>query len=112
MSFLSRLGGMLTASGRAEDQLRQAMEHAKADRPKQALAIYTALIDSKGTSADIRAKALFNRALAHSSLNHDDKAIADLTQVLAIPNVAENVQTAARSQLTRVKKRTEKRDSA
>jgi hypothetical protein len=112
MSFFSRLGGLLTRSGRDEDQLRQAMDHAKNDRPKQALEIYTALIDAKGTSADVRARALFNRALAHSALNKDDRAIVDLTQLLAQPNVAENVQVAARSQLTRVKKRAEKRTAS
>jgi lipoprotein NlpI len=109
MSILSRIGGLFSRSGRDEDQLRQAMDHAKNERPKKAIEIYTALIDSKGTSADVRARALFNRALAHSSLNHDDRALIDLTQVLAQPNLAEAVQIAARSQLTRVKKRAEKR---
>jgi len=109
MSFLSRLGGLLTRGGREEDQLRQAMEHAKGDRPKKAIEIYTSLVDSKGTSADVRAKALFNRALAYSALRDDERASADLTQVLALPNLAENVQIAARSQLARVRKRAEKR---
>ena len=109
MSFLSRLGGLLTRGGRDEDQLRQAMEHAKGERPQKAIDIYTSLIDSKGASADVRARALFNRALAYSAVKNDERAIADLTRVLALPNLAENVQIAARSQLTRVRKRSEKR---
>jgi hypothetical protein len=50
---------------------------------------------------------LFNRALAFSSLEDDDKARADLAQVLTLRNLPENVQTAARAQLARIKRRSE-----
>jgi hypothetical protein len=105
MSFFSRLVGLFTRSGRDDALLLQALEHAKGGRPEMALAIYNSLIDSPQSRQEVRARALFNRALAHSSLNDDDKAAADLEQVLAMPNLAENVQNAAKSQLVRVRKR-------
>lgn len=109
MSFIGRLTGLLSSGGRGEESLKQAMEHAKNGRPAQAVEIYTKLVDAKGTSGELRARALFNRALAYSALKDDERALADLTQVLTVPNLAENVQIAARSQLARVRKRTEKR---
>src|SRR5262245_26861195 len=109
MSIFSRLTGMFTRGGRDEEQLRQAMEHAKADRPQQAMKIYNSLVDSTKTDREIRAKALFNRALAHSSLKDDERALEDLSRVLALPNVPDSVQIAARSHLARVRKRTERR---
>jgi hypothetical protein len=105
MSFLSRITGLLTRGGRDDDRLRQALEHAKGNRPGQAIEIYNALLDSSRTSADVRAKAMFNRALAYSSVKDDERAVADLTQVLTLPNLPENIQIAARSQLARVRKR-------
>ncbi len=108
MSFFSRLTGLFTRSGRDDNLLLEAMEHAKAKRPDKALAIYNSLLAASGTRNEVRARALFNRALAHSSLNDDEKAIADLESVLALPNVPENVQAAAKSQLMRVRKRSER----
>src|SRR5262245_37930943 len=109
MSFMGKLTGLFSNSSRGEDSLRQAMELAKAGRPTEAIVIYSRLIDASGSSADLRARALFNRALAFSSLKDDERATNDLTQVLAVPNLADNVQIAARSQLARVRKRTERR---
>jgi hypothetical protein len=105
MSFFGRLAGLFSRGGRDDSLLVQAMEHAKAKRPDKAMAIYDSLIHSPNTRGEVKARALFNRALANSSLSHDDKALADLERVLAMPNVPENVQNAARAQLVRVQKR-------
>ena len=107
MGFLDRVTNMLTRGGRDENLLREGLEHAKAKRPEKAMEIYTSLIDSKSTSASVRARALFNRALAHSSLDDDERARTDLEKALTLPGLPENVQTAARNQLARIKRRSE-----
>ena len=113
MSILSRLTNLFTRTGRDDNRLQQAMEHAHAKRPTEAIAIYDSLIDAKGTSPTVRARALFNRALAHSSLKDDDKAIADLESVVTMPGTPENVLSAARNQLVRVRNRMQRgRDRA
>jgi hypothetical protein len=91
-------------SGSEDSRLLKALEHAKAGHPEKSIEIYNALLASS-KSDTVRARAMFNRALAHSSMKNDDAAAKDLQDVLAMPNLPENVQSAARSQLARVKKR-------
>ena len=104
MGFLGQLGSMFTRGGREEAQLDQAMEHAKAHRPEKALEIYNALLKSS-QSGGLRARVLFNRALVNSALKNDEQALADLEEVLKLPEVPDNVLTAAKERLVRLHKR-------
>jgi hypothetical protein len=108
MAILSRLANLFSRSGRADNRLQQAMDLAHAKRPADAIAIYDGLLSSKGTNATVRAKALFNRALAYSSLKDDQKAIADLEGVVTLAGAPENVISAARNQLVRVRNRVQR----
>lgn len=108
MGFFDKLASLLTRSGRDDSRLLQGMAHADAKRPDKAVGIYDALLDSKGTSATVRARTLFNRALAHSALKDDKKALADLKEVVAMAGAPEGVVTAARTQLARVQHRVER----
>ena len=101
MGLLSSLFG-----GSEDSRLLKALELAKAGKPEKAIEIYNALL-AKSTSGTVKARALFNRALAHSAMKNDDQALKDLQEVLVSPNLPENVQTAARAQLARVRKRAE-----
>lgn len=99
MSFLSSLFG-----GSEDSRMLKALELAKSGKPEKALEIYNALL--KNSKSDtVKARAMFNRALAHSAMSNDDAALKDLQDTLNLPNLPENVQTAARAQLARVKKR-------
>jgi hypothetical protein len=108
MSFFGQLANLFSRTGRDDNRMRQAMDHAHAKRPEKAIPIYDSLLNSKGTSSTVRARALFNRALAHSSLKEDKKAIADLQEVVSMPGVPENVLSAARNQLVRVQSRVQR----
>jgi len=108
MSFFDRLTNFFSRGGRDDNLLRQGMDHASANRPEKAIAIYDSLVASKSASPTVRSRALFNRALAHSSLKDDEKAIADLEQVMNMSDAPENVLTAARNQLIRVRNRAER----
>lgn len=108
MGLLGQLANLFSRAGRDDIRLRQGLDHAHAKRPAQAIAIYDSLLNRRGTSATVRARALFNRALAHSSLKEDDKAIADLEEVVSMPGSPENVLSAARNQLVRVRNRVQR----
>ena len=107
MGIFSRLTGLFSRQSRDDNRLMTAIEHAKAKRPQQAIELYNQLLADGGTSSMVRARSLFNRALAYSSMHDDQKALADLDELLARPDVPENVKTAARAQLLRVRKRSE-----
>jgi tetratricopeptide (TPR) repeat protein len=104
MGFLGQLANLLTRAGRDDNRLLHGMAYAEAKRPDKAVEIYDLLLARKTTST-VRARALFNRALAHSALKEDGKAIADLEQVVSMPATPENVLNAARTQLARVRNR-------
>ena len=109
MGLLSKLGNLFSSSGRDDNLLLQGLEHAKADRPQKAIEIYDAVLKSPGASGSVRSRALFNRALAYSALKDDAQAVADLEAVLETDGAPENVLTATRTQLIRVRKRLERR---
>jgi hypothetical protein len=108
MGFFGQLLNLFSRAGRDDNRLKQGMDHAHANRPEKALDIYNEILNSKGIGPVVRARTLFNRALAHSALKNDVKAIADLEEVLATQAVPENVLTAARNQLIRVRSRIER----
>ena len=107
MGFLDRLTNWFSRSGREENQLQEAVDLAKSKEPGKAIAIYNDLLRSTTVSVSMKASALFNRALAYSSMKEDDKAIADLKQLVAMPGIPENIRATARTQLVRLRNRAE-----
>lgn len=105
MGFLTSLTSIFTG-GSEDSRLLRGVELAKGGKPEKAIEIYNTLL-AKTSSDTVRARALFNRALAHSAMKNDELAIKDLQEVLTSSNLPENVQSAARSQLARVRKRAE-----
>lgn len=105
MNFLNRLSNWFSSSGRDDNQMAVAMELAKDKQPSEAIKIYNELLRSTSATAEVKARALFNRALAHSSMKDDVKAVADLKQLTAMQDIPENVRTAARNQLVRLQNR-------
>ena len=107
MGFFSKVAGLFSRSSREENLLLEGVEHCKAKRSEKAIEIFNTLLATTTLSPTVRASALYNRALAYSARDEDDKAIADLEKVLALPGCPENVQSAARTRIARVKKRAE-----
>src|SRR4051812_4697046 len=103
MGFLSSLMSLF-GGGSDDALLHRAADHAKGGRPEKAIEILNSLLARTGDDVT-KARALFNRALAHSAMKNDEQAVKDLQAALASPNLPENVQSAARAQLARVKKR-------
>jgi hypothetical protein len=105
MELFNRLANWFSRGGRDENLLNKAMELAKGKQPTEAIAIYDDLLTSPGTSPTTKARALFNRALAYSSLKDDARATADLKRLTTMSGVPENILTAARNQLVRLTNR-------
>ena len=105
MDLLNRLTNWFSRQGRDENQLNSALEFARGGDPTRAIEVYSELLQADATSATTKARALFNRALAYSSLHDDPLAIADLKRLNSLADVPENVRSAARTQLVRLTNR-------
>ena len=83
------------------------MARAKAHKPKAAIDSYTQAVDTKNAPPDVKAMALYNRALVLASIGETRKAIADLTEVLSTPGTDTDVKMEARRRLLRMERRSE-----
>ena len=107
MSFFSKIAGLFSRSSRGESLLLEGVEHSKAKRPEKAIEIFDSLLTTTTLSPAVRASALYNRALAYSAMDEGDKALVDLQKVITLPGCPDNVMTAAKTRMARLKKRAE-----
>ena len=80
------------------------MKEANLHHNEAALANYTAVIDGADTPPDLRAMALYNRAVVYAATNNDSQAVDDLETLLEMAGAAPNVKTEARRKLVRMRR--------
>lgn len=105
MNPFSWLSNQFSNRRKSLSLLRRGMKRAKAGDQEGAVADYTKTVDDETTPADVRAMALYNRALVLSAGTEKSRAIADLNRLLAMPEAKENVKTEARRRLERMRLR-------
>ena len=106
MGFATWIKSCFTHRGKAISLYRIGMAKANKGDYSGAIADYSAAIDAPHIPADVKAMALYNRALAYSAVHEDAKAASDLAAVLAMPGLSENVKTAAQQRRERIRRRT------
>lgn len=84
---------------------------ARLQKHEAAITDYTAVIDMAGVRADVRAMALYNRALVRHTMAREADAIDDLRCVLEMGDVADNIKTEARRKLVRMERTSNRLDS-
>jgi tetratricopeptide (TPR) repeat protein len=97
-----------TKFSRRENQLapyRSGMLKANKGDFAGAIQDYTAAIKAEGLPADVLGMALFNRSLAYSALHENEKAAEDLSKVLKMPGLPENIKVAASQRQERMRRR-------
>lgn len=87
---------------------RRGMAKAKSRDRQGAIDDYTATIDVPDVPTDVKAMALFNRALVYVAGGDNGKGVDDLEAVLAMDETLVNVKTMARQKLFRMESRTGK----
>jgi hypothetical protein len=105
MNLVKSLQQLFSGGSGASAHHKRGMAKAKREDWAGAVLDYTAAIDSSNVSDDLKAMALFNRALAQSHLGQQDQAHADLHAALAIPDAPANIKMAAKEKLARWEKR-------
>lgn len=77
-----------------------------------AIVDYSAAIRTSDIPTDVKAMAIYNRALAYSAIHEDEKAAEDLSTMLEMPGLSERIKTEASRRRERIRKRGERTDSA
>jgi hypothetical protein len=104
MRLLSWLTNRFSQRHKAMALYQRGMIRAKLRDHQSALADFTAVVDMEDVPADIRAMALYNRAVVYTASHHDLQAIRDLELLLEMRGAAANVRTAAKRQLVRIQR--------
>ena len=110
MNLLSWLQSSFSVRQKALWNYKRGMARAKRRDHEGALAKYTAAIDSKDVPDDVKAMALYNRALVYVATGDDSKGVDDLDTVLAMDGgiMIVNVKTMAKRKLGKMKSRCSK----
>jgi tetratricopeptide (TPR) repeat protein len=94
-----------TARGDAMSLYRRGLACGERNDFAGATAAYTSAIKSPGIPDDVKAMALYNRALVLAADGAVEKAIADLQIVMHLPGTLSAIKLAARRRLERLKNR-------
>jgi hypothetical protein len=98
-----------TTRGKVLALYRRGMAKAEKHDHQGALQDYDAAIQTSGSPADVRAMALYNRALVFAAIGENGKATEDLEFVLAMEESFVNIKTMAKQKLARMVDRASKK---
>ena len=104
MGLFEKLLGGFGARGKATTVYKRGMEKADQRDWEGAIVEYSAVIEMDGAPGDVKAMALFNRAIAYSHAKDDSRAESDLQRVLSFDAATTQVKTAARERIKRMAK--------
>lgn len=104
MNVSKWFSGLFSQRGKTEGIYQRGMKKAHDKDLDGAIADYSAVINDPQSPADLKAMALFNRALVYSLQKKFEEANADLERVQAIPEAPRNLRDATREKLERIRK--------
>ena len=84
---------------------KEGLTRAEKHDSKGAMVAYTSAIDRPGAPNDIRAMALYNRALLLAAAGNTKLALADLREVMELPILQRDIKVAARRRVDRLQHR-------
>ena len=105
MSVLTWLKSKFSSRAKSLARYRSGMSRAKGGDFAGAILDYSATIQDPGIPSDVMGMALYNRALAYSAIQENEKAAEDLTKVLSMPGLPENIRLAASQRRERIRRR-------
>ena len=113
MNVVGWLKNRFSARCNALWNYRRGMVRAKKRDNKGALAHYTAAIELAGVPTDVKAMALYNRALVYAAIGDDAKGVNDLDAILAMDGAMlfVNIRTMAKQKLVKMESRIRKKNA-
>jgi len=110
MSFIDWVKSCFSHRGKAVSLYRSGMAKANKRNYCGAIADYSATIREPNIPTDVKAMALYNRALAYSAIHEEEKSAEDLAAVLEMPGLPNNIKAEAQERRERIRRRNENRD--
>lgn len=111
MDVFNWIAGHFSGRGKALSLYRRGMVRANKHDHQGAIDDYTVTIGLSHTPTDVRAMALYNRALVHVASGNEAQGVCDLQAVLALDDSLVNIKTMARQKLARMENRSQKNGS-
>jgi len=105
MSLFKRLTWCRSVRGTVLSLYKRGLARTDDDDPKGAMSDFTAAIEALDAPMDVKAMALYNRALLFAAANEIPKAVDDLQAVLAMVAPLRDVKLAAKRRLDRMQRR-------
>lgn len=102
MGVIQWLFGGRSARSVALSRYKRGLRCIKKNDPHGAMENFTAAIDAPDAPDDLRAMALYNRALLFAALDEYSAAVDDLNAVLAMADPVREIKLAARRRLDRM----------
>jgi hypothetical protein len=103
MSLIKWLFSGRSARSVALSLYKSGLKCTKKNDPQGAMKNFTAAVESPGAPEDLRAMALYNRALLFAALDKFSDAVGDLNAVLAMADPLREIKLAARRRLDRMR---------
>ncbi len=104
MNFFKRITNRFSARGRALAQVEQGMVCVNKSESDNAIKHYSEVVDSSESPRDVKAMALFNRALVYTAIGKERQATEDLKAVLSMPETITKIKKSASDKLVRMQR--------
>jgi hypothetical protein len=105
MGFISWVKNVLSYRGKAISRYRKGMAKANQRDYVGAIADYSAAIRDPNIPVDVKAMALYNRALAYAAMHEGEKSAEDIVAVLEMPGLPQNIKMQAKERQERMRRR-------
>jgi hypothetical protein len=108
MSFTGWVMSCFSRRGKTLSLFQSGIAKANNHDHDGAIADYSAVIRLPHIATEVKAMALYNRALSYSAIHEEAKSNEDLAAVLEMPGLPANVRTHAQQRRERIKQRNKK----
>lgn len=108
MNLWRTMMSVFSQRNRALAHYQTGLDFARANDNAGAIHEYTCVIGTDAAPIDVKAMALYNRALSHSLSGNQQQATLDLEELVNLPSTPVNVRTMARQRLVRLTNRATK----
>jgi len=111
VNLFRQIAARFSARGRALAQVEDGMECANNSEPALAIKHYTEVIGSAKSPDDVKAMALFNRALVHATIGKETQARLELKTILDMPGATAKIKKSASDKLVRMQRKQKREET-